>query len=117
MNNFKSGIYPEILKRLSKDHRYFTKKENQPNFVKIDGDTVMVRTIKSRNNYEIIPYTFFEKTWNILLDKGRVKQRDLSQIYNVKRSAFMFIAFDLLDAVSYKEYNNSLTLTNRIPKI
>ena len=112
MLDFKSEVYPLILKKLAEKRRYFTKTENEPNFVKLDGDTVMVRTIKSKPNYEKIPYEFFEKTWDILKSKGRVKQSDLSKVHHVKRSAFMLIAFDLLDEVQYKDFNNSLVLKN-----
>ena len=112
MLDFKTEVYPLILKKLAEKRRYFTKTENEPNFVKLDGDTVMVRTIKSKPNYEKIPYKFFEKTWDILKSKGRVKQSDLSKVHHVKRSAFMLIAFDLLDEVQYKDFNNSLVLKN-----
>ena len=112
MLDFKTEVYPLILKKLAEKRRYFTKTENEPNFVKLDGDTVMVRTIKSKPNYEKIPHEFFEKTWDILKSKGRVKQSDLSKVHHVKRSAFMLIAFDLLDEVQYKDFNNSLVLKN-----
>ena len=81
----------------------------------MDGDTVEVRTMKSKPNYEKIPYEFFEKTWDILQEKGRVNQSDLSKVHYVKRSAFMLIAFDLLDEVQYKDFNNSLVLKNWSP--
>ena len=72
MLDFKTEVYPLILKKLAEKRRYFTKTENEPNFVKLDGDTVMVRTIKSKPNYEKIPYEFFEKTWDILKSKGKI---------------------------------------------
>jgi len=108
--DFKTEIYPEILNRLSGERRYFTKTNNEPNFVKINNDIIEVRTMKSSPNYEIVPYELFETTWKILKEKRRVTQNDLSKVHYVKRSAFMFIAFDLLDEVTYKDYNNSLVL-------
>ncbi|MBT3962009.1 MAG: hypothetical protein HOK52_07515 [Candidatus Marinimicrobia bacterium] len=110
MPDFKTEIYPEILNRLSGERRYFTKTNNEPNFVKINNDIIEVRTMKSSPNYEIVPYELFETTWKILKEKRRVTQNDLSKVHYVKRSAFMFIAFDLLDEVTYKDYNNSLVL-------
>ena len=115
MLDFKIEVYPLMLEKLAENRRYFTKTENEPNFVRLDGETVEVRTMKSKPNYEKIPYEFFEKTWNILQEKGRVVQNDLSNVHNVKRSAFMLIAFDLLDEVQYKDFNNSLVLKDWSP--
>jgi|TARA_B100000959_G_C14696244_1_gene506875 hypothetical protein len=115
MSSFKTEIYPEILNRLSKNRRHFTKTEKEPNFVRFDGERVEVRTNKSKPSYEVIPYEFFEKTWDVLQKKGRVNQNNLSNVHYVKRSAFMFIAFDLLDEVTYKDFNNSLVLKNWEP--
>jgi hypothetical protein len=38
MPDFKTEIYPEILNRLSGERRFFTKTNNEPNFVKINND-------------------------------------------------------------------------------
>ena len=115
MLDFKTEVYPLILEKLAENRRYFTKTDNEPNFVRLDGDTVEVRTMKSKPNYEKIPYEFFEKTWDILQEKGRVNQSNLSKVHCVKRSAFMFIAFDLLDEVQYKDFNNSLVMKDWSP--
>jgi len=114
--NFKTEVYPLLLEKLAENKRYFTKTDNNPNHVKVIGDMVEVRTMKSSPNYEKIPYEMFEKTWQILEEKGRVKQSDLSKVHYVKRSAFMFIAFDLLDEVQYKDFSNSLVLKNWLPE-
>jgi hypothetical protein len=66
--------------------------------------------MKSSPDYLEVPYNMFEKTWQVLQEKGRVSQSDLSRVHNVKRSAFMLIAFDLLDEIKYKELNNSITI-------
>lgn len=116
MLNFKTEVYPLLLEKLAENKRYFTKTDNNPNHVKVIGDMVEVRTMKSSPNYEKIPYEMFEKTWQILEEKGRVKQGDLSKVHYVKRSAFMFIAFDLLDEVQYKDFSNSLVLKNWLPE-
>ena len=115
MLNFKTEVYPLLLEKLAENRRYFTKTDNNPNYVKVIGDMVEVRTMKSSPNYEKIPYEMFEKTWQILKEKGRVKQSDLSKVHYVKRSAFMLIAFDLLDEVQYKDFSNSLVLEDWSP--
>ena len=115
MLNFKTEVYPLLLEKLAENRRYFTKTDNNPNYVKVIGDMVEVRTMKSSPNYVGIPYEIFEKTWQILKEKGRVKQSDLSKVHYVKRSAFMLIAFDLLDEVQYKDFSNSLVLKDWSP--
>ena len=110
MLDFKTEVYPEILNRLAQNKRYFTKTDNNPNHVIVQGDIVNVRTMKSSPDYLEVPYNMFEKTWQVLQEKGRVSQSDLSRVHNVKRSAFMLIAFDLLDEIKYKELNNSITI-------
>ena len=115
MLNFKTEVYPLLLEKLAENRRYFTKTDNNPNYVKVIGDMVEVRTMKSSPNYVEIPYEMFEKTWQILKEKGRVKQSDLSKVHYVKRSAFMLIAFDLLDEVQYKDFSNSLVLEDWSP--
>ena len=115
MLNFKTEVYPLLLEKLAENRRYFTKTDNNPNHVKVIGDMVEVRTMKSSPNYVEIPYEMFEKTWQILKEKGRVKQSDLSKLHYVKRSAFMLIAFDLLDEVQYKDFSNSLVLKDWSP--
>ena len=115
MLNFKTEVYPLLLEKLAENRRYFTKTDNNPNHVKVIGDMVEVRTMKSSPNYVEIPYEMFEKTWQILKEKGRVKQIDLSKLHYVKRSAFMLIAFDLLDEVQYKDFSNSLVLEDWSP--
>ena len=115
MLDFKTEVYPLLLEKLAENRRYFTKTDNNPNYVKVIGDMVEVRTMKSSPNYVEIPYEIFEKTWQILKEKGRVKQSDLSKVHYVKRSAFMLIAFDLLDEVQYKDFSNSLVLKDWSP--
>ena len=115
MLDFKTEVYPLMLEKLAENRRYFTKTDNNPNHVKVIGDMVEVRTMKSSPNYVEIPYEMFEKTWQVLQGKGRVNQSDLSKVHYVKRSAFMLIAFDLLDEVQYKDFSNSLMLKDWSP--
>jgi len=116
MLDFKTEVYPLMLEKLAENRRYFTKTDNNPNHIRVICDMVEVQTIKSSPNYEEIPYEMFEKTWQVLQEKGRVNQSDLSKVHYVKRSAFKLIAFDLLEEVQYKDYSNSLVLNNWSPE-
>ena len=114
MNNynksFDNEVYPAIIKKLASKQRYFTKTNQEPNFVKVDGDKVYVRTKKSSPDFIEIQKVMFLKTWNILLSEYKVTQKKLSKEYNIKRSAFIVLAFDLLDYVKYDSMDNSIRL-------
>ena len=99
--NFNEEVYPNIIEKLGEKKRYFTKTNMEPNFVRIVDDEVYVRTQKSFPDYKKVPKDMFLKTWIILLTKRRITQQKLSKEYNIKRSAFIIIAFDLLDYVKY----------------
>lgn len=110
MKDFKTEVYTDILEKLSLKNKYITKTDYKTNHVKIIDNKVFVKTEKSAPNFEEIPSEMFEKTWDILCDLKRVTQRDLSKKYNIKRSAFILIAFDLLEYVKYNSFDNSLKL-------
>ena len=46
----------------------------------------------------------------IINNQKTVTQHELSQIFNIKRSAFMLIAFSLLNYVDYDSTDNSLNI-------
>jgi hypothetical protein len=114
MNNcnksFDNEVYPDIIEKLGSKKRHFTKTNMEPNFVKIDDDEVQVRTQKSSPDFKKVPKGMFFKTWNILLSENRITQQKLSKEYNIKRSAFVILAFDLLDYVKYDPMDNSIKL-------
>lgn len=108
--NFISEIYPDILERLKQNEVYYTKSSNRPNWVNVAGNQVYVRTEKSSPDFLEIPFDFFLTTWKLLVENGKISQTELSKNYNIKRSAFMLIAFDLLDIVTYLQDKNALRL-------
>ena len=105
--DFISEIYPKILERLAKKELHYTKTRSNPNWVNLTVDIVSVKTTKNSPNFEEIPIEFFVSTWNLLVKKGEVTQSELSKDHNIKRSAFMLIAFDLLDIVDYIPSRNA----------
>lgn len=107
---FLNIVYPELLKKLAQNELYYTKSKNRPNYVIVEGSRVLVKTERSAPEYEEIPIDLFERTWDLLTEKGKISQNELSKVYNIKRSAFMLIAFDLLDDVEYNSGSNSLRL-------
>lgn len=110
MKDFTTEVYPEILEKLSENEEYFTKTGFKTNHVSIEDSVVLVKTDRSTPDYKEIPMEMFEKTWEVLSDRKRVTQEELSKGYNIKRSAFMLITFDLLDYVKYNSNDNSLNL-------
>ncbi len=108
--DFETQIYPQILERLSKSTIFYTKSTNKPNWVEIENDTVLVMTERSRPDYKTIPFDLFKKTWNLIVSQGEITQYELSKVHYIKRSAFMIIAFDLLDEVRWQKNRNSLKL-------
>lgn len=110
MKDFKTDIYPDLLEKLSKRDKYLTKTEFKTNYVTVKDSIVFVKTDKSSPDYRAIPIEMFEKTWELLSAKKRITQEELSKEHNIKRSAFMLIAFNLLDYVEYQSNDNSLNL-------
>ncbi len=110
--DFLGEVYPILLERLAKREVYYTKTRSKPNWVNVEGNKVFVMTEKSRPDYREVPLRFFTETWNLLVEYGEMTQHELSKIYNIKRSAFILIAFDLLDEVTYFQSRNSLRLRN-----
>ena len=108
--DFKNKIYPDILNALKNDTTYYTKTKNEPNHVLIENNDILVMTNRSQPDYQHIPYELFHKTWKILNDQKAVTQNELSSRFNIKRSAFMLIAFSLLDYVDYDSTDNSLNI-------
>ncbi len=108
--DFRQTIFPELLSRLSKQELYYTKTYCKPNWVKIEGDVIKVMTKKSRPRYIKIQIEGFQRTWDLLLEHKEVTQARLLEEPDIFRSAFLLIAFDLLDEVEYNEKNNSLRL-------
>ncbi|MDD9811109.1 MAG: hypothetical protein OXU71_05260 [Gammaproteobacteria bacterium] len=106
--DFERDIFPLILTRLGERELHYTKTNRAPNRVDVRGREVYVMTNKSRPNYKKIPHEFFVKTWEILCNHGYVTQQQLSEEYYIKRSAFMLIAFDLLDFVKYDSEINGI---------
>ena len=108
--DFKSNIYPDILNALKNDTTYYTKTKNEPNHVIIENNDILVMTNRSKPDHQHIQYELFHKTWKILNDQKTVTQNELSNRFNIKRSAFMLIAFSLLDYVDYSSTDNSLNI-------
>ena len=108
--DFNKDVFPEIIKKLGEKDTYYTKTTNALNRVRVRGSRVDVMTKKSNPNYEEIPHKFFVKTWDLLCQHGTITQNELSKKHYVKRSAFMFIAFDLLDFVEYDRSINAIRL-------
>ena len=108
--DFEKEVFPLMLAELGKKNPHYTKTRHDPNWVDICCREVWVMTQKSKPRYEPIPHNFFVKTWDLLCEKGSVTQPQLSKTHNIKRSAFMLIAFDLLDCVQYDSGVNSLKL-------
>ncbi len=112
--NFENEVFPSILTELGKAKFHYTKTRRDRNQVDIRGREVWVMTKKSKPNYQMIPCHFFEKTWELLCEKNSVTQNELSKEHNIKRSAFILIAFDLLDFVEYDGAKNALKLKCRV---
>lgn len=110
MKEFTTEVYPDLLEKLSQKEKYLTKTGLKTNHVIIEDSVVFVKTDRSAPDYKEIPIELFEKTWDLLSARNRVTQEELSESYNIKRSAFMLIAFDLLDYVKYNANDNSLIL-------
>ena len=108
--DFKTETYPDILNALRKNTIYYTKTRNETNHVMIENEDILVMTKRSKPNYQHIPYELFNDTWEILNDQKTVTQDELNQIFNIKRSAFMLIAFSILDYVDYDSTDNSLNI-------
>lgn len=108
--DFETEIYPNILQLLKKNNVYYTKNRKYENHVIIENQDILVMTKRSKPNYQHIPYELFNDTWKILNEQKTVTQHELSQIFNIKRSAFMLIAFSLLDYVDYDSTDNSLNI-------
>ncbi len=110
MRNFNEDVYPEIINKLKQNTNYFTKTTGALNKVMIQEGVIMVQTNRSKPDYKEIQRDLFEETWDLLVEYNQISQYELSKIYNIKRSAFMLIAFDLLDFVKYDSEENSLVL-------
>ena len=108
--DFKTEIYPDILNALRKNNIYYTKTRNEANHVMIENEDILVMTKRSKPDYQHIPYELFNDTWEILNDQKTLTQNELSQGFNIKRSAFMLIAFSLLNYVDYDSTDNSLNI-------
>ncbi len=110
--DFLGEVYPILLERLAKREVYYTKTHSEPNWVKVEDNKVSVMTEESRPDYREIQLKFFTETWDLLVEYGEMTQHELKENYNIKRSAFILIAFDLLDEVTYSQSRNSLRLRN-----
>ena len=110
VTDFERDIFPLILTRLGERELHYTKTNRAPNRVDVRGREVYVMTNKSNPDYQLIPHDHFVKTWEILRRYGSVTRAELSNKHHIKRSAFMLIAFDLLDCVEYEKATNTLKL-------
>ena len=115
--DFKNNIYPDILDALEPDTTYYTKTRNEPNHVIIENQDILVMTNRSKPDHQHIPYELFHDTWKILNNQKTVTQNELSSRFNIKRSAFMLIAFSLLDYVDYNSTDNSLNVNRDWPLV
>jgi len=106
--DFEREVFPLLLAKLSERELHYTKTNRAPNWVEVRGREVYVMTRKSDPDYQLIPHDYFVKTWEILCREGSVTQTELSKKHIIKRSAFMLIAFDLLDFVTYDSESNGL---------
>jgi len=109
--DFERDVFPLMLAKLGERETHYTKTNRAPNRVEVRGREVYVMTRKSAPDYQPIPHDYFVKTWEILCRDGSVTRQQLSEAHYIKRSAFMLIAFDLLDCVEYEKSTNTLKLT------
>ncbi len=90
----------------------YTKATNQLNLIKITSNNIYVATKKEWNQFNEIPRDMIETTCNTLLRRSRLTQNDISKGLNVKRSAFIIAALELLPEIQYEKSSNSLLLNN-----
>jgi len=90
----------------------YTKATNQLNLIKITSNNIYVATKKDWNKFNEIPRDMVETTYNNLLNRGRLTQNDISKGLNVKRSAFIIAALELLPEIEYDYASNSIVIKN-----
>ncbi len=88
----------------------YTKATNQLNLIKITSSNIYVATKKDWNTFNEIPRDMVETTYNNLLNRGSLSQNDISKGLNVKRSAFIIAALELLPEIQYEKSSNSLLI-------
>ena len=111
--DFETEVFLPMIKKLGKRKKYRTKTKRRPNWVKIEGDSVRVKTIDSGSKYIPIPHWYFVKTWKVLFRKKFVRQQYLKKSLDIRHAAFLMIAFDLLDFVKYSPDKKGLVLEQR----
>jgi hypothetical protein len=112
---FNENKFKELINKLSclpkNSNGYFeiyTKSQKQLNLVKIENYKIFVATKKDWNKFNNIQREMIETTYNTLIEKGRLSQKDISQGLNIKRSTFIITALELLPEIEYDLASNSL---------
>jgi hypothetical protein len=117
--NFNISKFQEILalikklKRNSDGHyEIYTKKQKQLNLIRLGHNSLEVATKKDWNVFNNIPISMISRTYDTLIKSGQLTQSEISKGLNIKRSAFIIAALDLLPEIRYNEADNSLSFLN-----
>ena len=104
--NFRSDLFRAISNLPGGSvKKLVTKTKNKTNLVKIEDNKIFVATEIDFDEFKEIPENFLITTFDELLNGKWLTQNRLSKELYVKRSAFIFVAFDLLP---YTTYNHDL---------
>jgi len=106
-NNF-DLFFNELLCCLAKNAIVETKRKKQINRIMLKERKIFVSTKRSGDEYKEIPLKFIQITYDYLVSGNELTQEFLSKSLYVKRSAFIFASFSLLDFVEYDFNKNSI---------
>ncbi|KPK96131.1 hypothetical protein AMJ80_01655 [bacterium SM23_31] len=110
-NEFISDLFRALLNLPgSTVKKLVTKTKNKTNLVKIEDNKIFVATEKDFDEFKEIPDHCLKTTFNELLDGMWLTQNRLKKELNVKRSAFIFTAFDLLPYITYNHDLNAIKM-------
>ena len=110
-NEFRSDLFREISNLPGNSvKKLVTKKKNKTNYVKIEDDKIFVATERDFSKFKEIPEDFLITTFNELLNGKWLTLNRLSKELYVKRSAFIFAAFDLLPYITYNHDLNAIKI-------
>jgi hypothetical protein len=113
--NFDDSKFQELLTLIKKLNRnsnghyeLYTKKQKQLNIIRLGPNTIEVATKKDWNVFNKIPINMINHTYEALRKNDQLTQSEISKGLNIKRSAFIIAALDLLPEIEYDETTNSL---------
>jgi len=103
-------FYKELISVLKKTKTIKTCSKGKINRIKIIDSKIYVATLHSHWQYKEIPEEFIKKAFNAVVKQKEVTQYRLSKELNIKRSAFIMAAFNLLTSIKYDCQNNSIKI-------